>query len=118
MSNKRAVGADYERQAAEYLQSLGYRIIAKNFRCRLGEIDLIAREGDYLVFVEVKYRADGKMGQPQEAVGFRKQQKICRVADYYRMRYGVLDTQPCRFDVAACMGGTWEVIRDAFSYIG
>lgn len=117
MKNRRATGIDYEQKAAKYLKDLGYQIIEQNFRCKIGEIDLIAREGDYLVFVEVKYRTDGKMGQPQEAVDFRKQQKICKVASYYCMKKRISGMQACRFDVAACMGEKWTIIRDAFPYI-
>jgi len=117
VKNKRAIGTEYEQKAARYLENLGYQILDQNFRCKMGEIDLIAKEGDYLVFVEVKYRADGRMGQPQEAVGYRKQQKICKAASYYCMRQRISNMQPCRFDVAACIGEKWTIIRDAFPYI-
>lgn len=117
MKNRRATGTDYEQKAAKYLKDLGYQIIEQNFRCKIGEIDLIAREGDYLVFVEVKYRTDEKMGQPQEAVDLRKQQKICKVASYYCMKKRISGMQACRFDVAACIGEKWTIIRDAFPYI-
>ncbi len=117
MKDNHSVGADYEKKAAEYLKGLGYEILTQNFRCKTGEIDLVARDGKYLVFVEVKYRANGKMGSPQEAVDWRKQKKICKTAAYYCMREKIPDTQPCRFDVAACMGESWTLIRDAFSYI-
>lgn len=117
MRNKRAIGTDYEQKAVQYLENMGYRILEQNFRCKMGEIDLVARDGEYLVFVEVKYRADGKMGQPQEAVDFRKQHRICKAASYYCMLHRISGTQPCRFDVAACMGEKWTIIRDAFPYI-
>lgn len=116
MENRRQVGSVYERQAEEYLRSQGYRILCRNYRCRTGEIDLVARERGYLVFVEVKYRADAKKGMPQEAVDIHKQQRICRVSDHYRMihRYG--DDIPCRFDVVAILGDDVVLIRDAFPY--
>lgn len=116
MENRRQLGSVYEHQAEEYLKGQGYRILCRNYRCRQGEIDLVAREGGYLVFLEVKYRANGKKGMPQEAVDIRKQRKICRVADHYRMvhRYG--DAVPCRFDVVAILGDDLLLIRDAFSY--
>ena len=57
--NRRRTGTAYEIMAADYLKTQGYQIIKQNYRCRLGEIDLIARDGPYLVFVEVKYRATG-----------------------------------------------------------
>ena len=56
--NRRETGSRYEKQAAVYLEQKGYEILEMNFRCRRGEIDLVARDGEYLVFVEVKYRAD------------------------------------------------------------
>lgn len=117
MKNTRAVGTDYEKQAAEYLETRGYHILEKNFRCRMGEIDLIAEEDGYLVFIEVKYRAGTQMGEPQEAVNFRKQQKISRAASYYCLRYKISPQKPCRFDVIACMGGEWTIIQNAFDYI-
>lgn len=117
MKNNRAVGADYEKKAVQYLENLGYRIITRNFRCRQGEIDLIARDGEYLVFIEVKYRTDMKAGAPQEAVGLRKQRAICRAASFYCLRYGISSGQPCRFDVAASVNGEWTLIQNAFDYL-
>ena len=69
-------------QAAAYLKKKGYQILEANFRCRFGEIDLIARDGGYLVFIEVKYRSS-PTGDSLEAVNRRKQRKIIRVAEYY-----------------------------------
>ena len=71
--NKRQLGTVYEQKAAAYLQQQGYEILECNFRCRLGEIDIIAREGGYLCFVEVKYRSGDGYGSPLEAVGVYKQ---------------------------------------------
>ena len=82
-NNRRAVGTWYERKAGEYLEALGYEIIQYNYRCKKGEIDLIARDGEYLVFCEVKYRSKAVMGHPLEAVGFHKQQVISRCALWY-----------------------------------
>ena len=66
--NNRRTGTGYERKAGAYLDFLGYKIVTYNYRCRLGEIDLIARDGEYLVFVEVKYRTTSVSGYPAEAV--------------------------------------------------
>ena len=74
--NRRKEGAYYENLVAEYLKTQGYEILEKNYRCRIGEIDLIAKEGETLVFVEVKYRRNDKMGDPKEAVNRKKQKKI------------------------------------------
>ena len=117
MKNNRAVGTDYEKKAAQYLETLGYQILEQNFRCRTGEIDLIAKESGYLVFIEVKYRTDTRMGEPQEAVDYRKQRKICRTVDYYCLKHRISPQQPCRFDVAACRADEWNVIRNAFDYV-
>lgn len=117
MSNNRAVGTDYEKKAAQYLETLGYQILEQNFRCRMGEIDLVAKESGYLVFIEVKYRSSVQMGEPQEAVDYRKQRKICRAASYYCLKHRIPPQQPCRFDVAACRAGEWNVIRNAFDYL-
>ena len=66
--NKREVGAAYEEAAAVFLEKNGVRILERNFRCRQGEIDLIGRDGEYLVFFEVKYRKNADAGLPAEAV--------------------------------------------------
>ena len=81
--NKRAVGTAYEKLAGEYLRQQGYEILEYNFRCRMGEVDIVAKDGEYLVFVEVKYRSSGRSGSPLEAVDRRKQRIISKVASYY-----------------------------------
>ena len=96
--NTRKTGARYELLAAVHLEKCGYHIIEKNYRCRIGEIDLVACDGAYLVFVEVKYRADASKGNPLEAVGPAKQERVRRTAAWYLM---VKDLDcPARFDVA------------------
>ena len=117
MKNKRETGAEYEKKAARYLESCGYKIISSNFRCRAGEIDLIARDGRYLVFIEVKYRRDNSCGTPLEAVHAKKQKRICRTASYFCLKHGYPDTTPCRFDVIAMTGKDEIVhIKNAFTY--
>lgn len=116
MENRRKTGAEYERKTAEYLERLGWKLLERNYRCRTGEIDLIARDGRTLVFVEVKYRRSRAYGNPAEAVDGRKQYTICRVSDYYRMTHGISEDQPCRFDVAAIEGDEVCLIRNAFPY--
>ena len=111
--DRRKVGARYERAAAVFLESMGYEILERNFRCRMGEIDLIARQGGYLVFVEVKYRRDRRAGSPEEAVDRRKQRSIGLAARVYLQEKG-LEEVPCRFDVAAVDGGEIRIIKDAF----
>ena len=89
--------------AAKHLQSKGYKIIAKNYKNELGEIDLIAKHGDYLVFVEVKTRLSKAFGSPLEAVNLHKQNKIRQVATFYLKQHKLLDTN-CRFDVVSIVG--------------
>lgn len=116
MENRRRIGTVYEERAAEYLRSQGYGILERNFRCRFGEIDLIAEEAGVLVFVEVKYRKSSQYGSPAESVTPAKQRTICRVADFYRMSRRISESQSCRFDVVAILGEKVQVYKDAFSY--
>ncbi len=91
-----------------------FRIIQKNFSSRFGEIDLVAREGRYLVFVEVKYRATARGGHPLEAVDAGKRRRIRKTADFYCLRYGYGEDTPCRFDVVGMLGDEVIHVRDAF----
>lgn len=112
--NKRMLGSEYEQRAAEYLTRQGLEIAERNYRSRQGEIDLIARDGSYLVFVEVKYRSDDRKGDPAEAVGYYKQQHIRAAARYYMYQNWYGDDTPCRFDVVAILEDDIRWIRDAF----
>ena len=112
--NKRKTGAVYEEKAAAYLKEKGYRILEKNYRCPLGEIDLIAKDGRTLVFVEVKYRKNARNGYPEEAVDTRKQKKICETAAYYVYKNRIPEYTPMRFDVVAVLDGEFKLIKDAF----
>lgn len=116
--NKRAVGTAYEKLAGAYLMQQGYEIVAYNFRCRMGEIDIVAKDGAYLVFVEVKYRSSEKNGSPLEAVDIRKQRIISKVASYYCLTHGYGETTPCRFDVVAINGEEYTLIKNAFDFVG
>ncbi len=81
-----------------------------------GEIDLIAKEGEYLCFVEVKYRSERETGTPEEAVNAKKQKRISRAALYYLMKQGLGDTTPCRFDVVGIRPDGIRVTKNAFSF--
>ena len=116
--NFRKIGADYEKIAASYLEAHGYEILEYNYRNRTGEIDLVAKEGEYLCFVEVKYRKDTSQGSPLEAVTWRKQQNISRVAQHYLLTHGYGEQTHCRFDVVGITGDEIELVRNAFEYIG
>lgn len=111
--NKRQVGSYYEEQARDYLLEKGYEILEMNFRCRTGEIDIIAKDGVYTVFVEIKYRSNDRCGLPRESVTYHKKYKILNVAKYYLMckRQGEL---PCRFDVIEFYKGQMNHIQNVF----
>ncbi len=83
LKNNRGYGEYGEDIAERFLKSLGYKIISKNFRTSFGEIDIIAKDANFLVFVEVKTRSSEKFGKPEESVGIAKLRKIRKVADFY-----------------------------------
>ena len=100
MSNLKQLGKAGEEMAAKYLVEKGYQIIEWNYRCENGEIDLIAKDQDVTVFVEVKTRRSLKFGIPQAAVTSKKQLQISMVALSYLNEVNALNS-PCRFDVIA-----------------
>ncbi len=118
MQNKRRTGAVQEGRVADRMRRQGYRILEQNFRCRFGEIDLIAAKDGCIVFVEVKFRSTDSCGTPQEAVDIRKQQRICNTASYYLYKKQYPPDTPCRFDVAAVAGNDIHLIQNAFPYCG
>jgi len=112
--NKRQTGTSYEIKAEEYLLQKGYKILERNFRNRSGEIDIIAKDGEYFCFVEVKYRTTNDYGSPFEAVHVRKQNQIRKVAKYYLMKNKLSEWTPCRFDVIGFVGEEMTHIENAF----
>ena len=117
--NYREIGARYEAMAADYLEKKGYEILDRNFHHhRNGEIDLMARQGKYLVCVEVKYRAGVAHGDPLEAVTFKKRLALSRLALAYLMKKGYPMDTPLRFDVIGIYGDDGEIrhIENAFEY--
>lgn len=115
--NKRQLGTDRERLAAAYLSANGMTVLETNFRSRQGEIDIVGRHEGYLVFVEVKYRRGSRMGNAMEAVDGRKQQRICRVAEYYLYSRHLGEHTMVRYDVVAIQGEEIRWIQNAFSHI-
>jgi len=109
----RAIGRDGEEIAAEYLRNNGYRIVEKNYKNRFGEIDIIAKDGNTVVFIEVKTRNTPSYGTPSSAVDSKKQQRMGKVAVTYLIKKR-LTHHPVRFDVVSICDGKIEVIRDAF----
>ena len=115
--NNRKQGNDFEQLAANYLKSKGMEILKVNFYCKMGEVDIIALDGSYLVFVEVKYRTSAAKGTGLEAVGYNKMRKISRVADYYMYSRKYSGYTNVRFDVIAIEEGHLKHIINAFEYI-
>ncbi|MFO7786052.1 MAG: YraN family protein [Thermodesulfobacteriota bacterium] len=118
MTHRRlALGKNGEDLAVRRLESLGYRLVERNYRCPLGEIDLVAEDAGCLVFVEIKTRQGVSTGEAKEAVTHRKQRQITRAALYYLKARGCTDAR-ARFDVVAVsLDGAdkqIEVVRDAF----
>lgn len=99
MGKSNELGAWGEEKAARFLQQQGYAVVARNFHSRFGEIDLIAENDEYLVFVEVRLRKSTRYGTPEETVDARKQQKLQLIAEYFLQKWPT-DKQP-RFDVVA-----------------
>jgi putative endonuclease len=115
--DRKQIGHIGEQAAARFLKRHGYTIVEHNYRCRAGEVDLIALDGSVVVFVEVKTRADPDEAAPFEAVTLPKQQRITRAAQYYLSTHRLFD-RDVRFDVV----GVWwdgrtarcELVRAAF----
>ncbi len=113
MENTRELGAKFEEKAAEFLSLRGYAILDRNFRTRLGEIDIVAQDRDTVVFVEVRARGSSRFGTPAETVGPLKRRRLISAARVYAQRRR-LDC-PMRFDVIAIEAGRLEHLIDAFS---
>ena len=114
-SPRQRTGAQHERTAEQFLQRQGLKLLQRNYLCKLGEIDLIMRDGDQLVFVEVRYRKDASFGLAQETVTPAKQRKLLRAAQYY-LQLNFAADPPSRFDVVAVhQHQPLEWIQNAFS---
>ncbi|WP_137695999.1 YraN family protein [Ruminiclostridium herbifermentans] len=97
--NTRAIGTEGEQKAVEFLEENGYTILKLNYRVgRIGEIDIIAQDGEYICFIEVKTRKSYSFGVPRESVTFKKQEKIKLLASIYLTNTGNID-KPIRFDI-------------------
>ena len=113
METTLAVGADAEARAIALLVGKGYRIVERNFRCRSGELDVIAYDGDVLCFIEVRSRANAAHGSAAEMVDRKKQRQVSRVAlSFISLRNPSF--QRSRFDVVAITGDVVELIQDAW----
>jgi putative endonuclease len=116
-SQKKELGKKGEDLALRYLKKNGYRIFERNYVCKLGEVDIVAKEKDTLAFIEVKTRTSTAFGPPQLAVNAAKQMQLSKVAQYF-LKEKCLEDVKARFDVVAIVlgprGPEIELIRDAF----
>lgn len=110
-------GRQAELAAARFLESRGWRLLERNWRCRAGEIDLIALDGDAVVFVEVKARGTRSFGAPEEALDAGKRARLARAASLYLQGAG-LAGRPVRFDLIAAEGGELRHYPSAFDTAG
>lgn len=115
---RRRKGGRFEELALAWLQSRGLRLVHRNYSCKLGEIDLVMRDSEVLVFVEVRFRSSTSQVPACETVDLRKQRKLVRTARHFLLWNPCFAESPCRFDVlgiSACGGDTqFEWIPNAF----
>jgi len=117
--NKREFGAELEAFASKQMQVQGCKIVAQNYLCKLGEIDIIMYDNQTLVFVEVRYRKQNSFGGAVASVDNKKQKKIIKTASLYLQSNNLTDKVACRFDVFAIQGNlanlTYDWIKHAFT---
>ena len=104
MVTTREQGEYTESLACQYLENKGFKLIEKNFNCRVGEIDLIMQDNDSLVFVEVRYRRNNNFGSGAESITTSKQSKLIKTAALYLQQNAKLNKYPARFDVVSITG--------------
>lgn len=115
----RQVGANYETLARRYLERAGLVFIAANATCRGGELDIVMRDKQTWVFVEVRYRRNASFGGAAASVTYPKQQRLLRAAAFWLAQHNAsFDTSSCRFDVLAITGNQIEWLPDAFNAQG
>lgn len=112
-SHNRVLGMRGEDAAAAWYESQGYQIVARNWRCRDGELDLIVRDGRTFVFCEVKSRTTSRFGAPVEAITYQKQARLRRLAARW-LQESPIRAREIRFDVASILGDSVEIIPGAF----
>lgn len=116
---RQRTGAHFESVAEAYLRQAGLAVLERNYRCRTGEIDLVMRHGEVIVFVEVRYRRSGDFGDPLATITPRKQRRIVQAARHFLISHPSIAENPCRFDAVGISGMpgnphmNW--IRNAFS---
>lgn len=97
----RAIGKEIEDRVCNYLEKRGMKLIETNYQSHRGEIDLIMKDGEFIVFVEVRYRKRRDYGEAVATISRNKQQRIIRTAICYLQKENLFDKAPCRFDVVA-----------------
>lgn len=112
--NKRSIGTKYENIAIDYLKSINYQILDKNYYTRIGEIDIIAKDEDYYVFIEVKYRKNKNCGTGLEAVDKNKQKRIINCSKLYLYSHNISFNEKIRFDVLSIDSDNITIIKNAF----
>ena len=110
---QKLLGRVGEKKSAEFLKKKGFKILRTNYKTPIGEIDIIAQDGEYVVFIEVKTRSNDNFGLPSQAVNQKKQEKYYKVASQYLQREKKTDS-PCRFDVIEIEDGKINHILNAF----
>ncbi|MFN3234697.1 MAG: YraN family protein [Gammaproteobacteria bacterium] len=97
--NNKKRGQQFEKQALAFLKRKGLKLVRENYNCRMGEIDLIMKEHDTLVFIEVRYRNTTQFGTPAETVDHRKQHRLTRAAQIFLRSNQEYQEDPARFDI-------------------
>lgn len=112
--NKRSLGSSKEELACTFLTEKGYTVVCRNYYTKAGELDIVARDRQTYVFIEVKYRSSTGYGNPLEAVTFAKQRRIRRAAQFYLLQNHISPNVYCRFDVIGILGEEITHIENAF----
>ncbi|MEA1964278.1 MAG: YraN family protein [Candidatus Aerophobetes bacterium] len=99
---RKELGKRGENSAVKFLKGKGYEIIERNYRCPVGEVDIVAKDKRTLVFVEVKTRTSTNFGLPEEAISYRKRQHLSRIASFYLVYHKIKEAN-CRFDVVSVL---------------
>ena len=114
--NRRKIGREQETLATEFVEKNGYRILNRNYWCPFSELDIVAKEGEYLCFVEVKYRKNDWYGGCEGAISMKKIRNMCQCARYYMAKENIPMDIPVRFGVILIVGEKLRLIKNAFSY--
>lgn len=115
--NCREIGREKEEKAAQYLREQGYEILAQNYWTRFAELDIIATDGAYLCFIEVKYRSGSHYEAPEGVITQKKIKRMCKAVQFYLKEKRILPDTPMRFDVLFILGEEISLMKNAFDYI-